>query len=125
MIKRVVTIVLVVAVLGIAISDTYRYAVVQQRLRSTTYDLATWAAQNSSSFDRDEMARKLAATAAQEGVTVYQYDQTENSVRVWTQAEVRDTIVIGAVVNLMRGQDPSDSTGSTFTLRDYREAGAQ
>jgi hypothetical protein len=120
-----VSIALIVAVLGVVISDTYRYAVAQQSLGSTTYDLATWAAQNSSSMSRDEVGREIAATAAAKGVRVYQYGQTENAVEVWTETDVKNTLVAGAIVNMLRGKSFSESWGSAFTIRDYREAGAQ
>ena len=123
MIRRLVVIALVVAVLGIAIADTYRYATAQQHLGSTTYDLATWAAQNASAFDRDQMANKLAADAAAEGITVYQYGQTDNAVQVWTESKVEGTFVAGLVVNLLRGASFSEALGSSFIIRDYQEAG--
>lgn len=125
MLKRVVTVVLIVGIIGIIVYDVSRYATAQRSLRNATYDLATWAAQNADTMNRDQVAAQLVPMAEAKGVVVYQYGQSDRSVQVWAETTVGGTLVVGTVRNLFAGMPFSEATQSDFTIQDYREAGIQ
>lgn len=120
---RLVLIVLLVATAGIAIHDTMRYATAQRHLRDATYELAQWSAQRIDTQSRDEIANQLPPMAQPLGVVVYQYDQTQQKAQVWARYEVKDTIALGVIVNLIRGAGFSEARTMPWTIEDYREAG--
>lgn len=123
MLKRLIIIALILAVVGVVIHDLSIFASAQRALGDTTYDLATWAAHNTEGMKRDKAAAKVAAEAARHNVTVYQYDQSERQVEVWTRAEVPGTIVAGPIVNLVRGVSFPEALSAPFEITDYHEAG--
>jgi hypothetical protein len=125
MLKKLLIAALVIAVIAVILNDAWQYSEAQRNLRDTTYDLTMWAARNGGDLSRDQAAAKVAALATQDGVTVYQYDQSEQGVRVWTQSTVPNTIVVGTVVNLTDGMPIAEATKTPFVIRDYREAGMQ
>ncbi len=125
MVRRIIVIVLVVAAIALVVNDLSHYASAQRGLRSTTYDLALWAGKNAQQLSRDQAARELAVMASEKGVTVYQYGQGDNSVQVWTKADVNGTLVAGALVHLFRSEPVTQIIGAPFTITDYREAGVQ
>lgn len=125
MVKRIITIVLVVAIIGVIISDAYAYSTAQRDLRDATYDLAMWAARSAPDMTRDQAAAQLAVMGAQRGVVVYQYGQDNDGVQIWTQANVGKTFVAGTVMNLINGKTFSEAREAPFVIRDYREAGVQ
>jgi len=123
--KRAIIILVVLAILGIVISDAYRYSTAQQALRSATYDLATWAAQNAPRMSRDQVAGQLAAMGTQRGVVVYQYGQSGQGIQIWTRSTVPDTYVAGTIVNVFKGVALSEALDEPLVIQDYREAGMQ
>lgn len=125
MLRRIVIIALVIAVIGLIINDASRYASAQRLLRDTTYDLATWAAGEATPTNRDAVAGDIAAMAAEKGVRVYQYGQSDQSVQVWAETTVEGTIVAGIVYNLFAGVPPAQVMDAEFIIKDYREAGIQ
>jgi hypothetical protein len=125
MVKRTITILLILAVLGIIAYDTWKYVSAQQRLRDATYELTRWAGENADTMSRDQAAAQLAAMGSERGVTVYQYGQSDQGVQVWTETTVDDTVVAGTVANLVAGTPLSEAVGAPFVIRDYREAGVQ
>jgi len=125
MVKRIITIVLVVAVLGVVISDAYAYSMAQRSLRAATYDLAMWAAKSAPDMTRDQAAAELAVMGPERGVVVYQYGQDNDGIQIWTQSTVGKTFVAGTLMNLMDGKSFSEAREAPFVIRDYREAGVQ
>jgi len=125
MVKRIITIVLVVAVLGVVISDAYAYSMAQRSLRGATYDLAMWAAKSAPDMTRDQAAAELAVMGPERGVVVYQYGQDNDGIQIWTQSTVGKTFVAGTLMNLMDGKSFSEAREAPFVIRDYREAGVQ
>jgi len=123
MIKRTLGILLVLAIVGIAVHDLWRYVSAEQRLQDATYELARWAAENADGMRREQAGVQLVAMATPMGVKVYQYDQTDSGIQIWTETSVPDTIVVGTIANLIEGRPVSESIGAPFTVRDYQEAG--
>lgn len=125
MIQRTLGIILILAIIAVGGYDAWRYTETQERLRKTTYELARWAAENASTLSREQAAQQLVTMATAKEVVVYQYGQTENGAQVWTQAEVKDTIVAGIIANMVAGKPFAEARKAPFIIRDYREAGFQ
>lgn len=123
MVRRIIGIIILLAVLVIAGNDGWRYVTAQQALRDTTYDLATWAATNASTMTRNAAATTLASMAQTRGVRVYQYGQNEQGIQVWTEAPVTKTIAVATIVNLAKGRPFAEARKEPLMIRDYREAG--
>jgi len=125
MIGRILGIIILIVVLGTAANDTYRYLRAEQNLRDTTYELAKYAGENASALGREGVAAQLAAMAAPRGVRVYQYDQGEQGVGVWTSTNATGTIVVGTVAGLIAGKPFDEAFLSPFEIRDYRQTNYQ
>jgi Flp pilus assembly protein TadG len=123
MIRRYVTIIVIVGVLALVAYDASRYITEQRQLRDATYELARWGAENATRLNRDAAARELAVMGAERGVTVYQYGQTTQGVQVWTESRVDGTLVLGTVANMLSGSSFSEASSKPYLIHDYREAG--
>jgi Flp pilus assembly protein TadG len=122
-IRKTVVIAIVVACVAVIANDAWRYIEAQQRLRETTYTVARWAAENAPSQSRNEIVRQIVAQAAPSGVTITMYGQADTGVQVWTQTDVRGTIVAGTLLGLIRGKSLSEAPATSPIIKDYREAG--
>lgn len=125
MIKRILGIVLVLSVLAIAANDAYRYIATQRRLGDTTYALAKWAGENASTMSREGAAIQLDQMAVPRGVRVYQYNQGDQGVQVWTSANVTGTLAVGTVAGLIAGKTIRTAFRTPFEIRDYRQTNYQ
>jgi Flp pilus assembly protein TadG len=123
MLGRIVLLVLILLVLIAGGNDVYRYSEAQKHLRAVTDEVARWAGNNGLAMTRDQAAQQAAAMAAEQGVTVYQYDQSDQGVRVWTQAPVNGTLIAGTIINMMHGQTYQQAKLAPFMITTYREAG--
>lgn len=121
--KKFITIVIVIAIVGIVIHDTSRFATAKRHLGDATYELARWAAGRVPNASREDVAAQLPAIAQPLGVTVYQYDQTPSKAKVWTSSEVGDTIILGTIVNLTKGMSFEKARKSPWVITHYQEAG--
>jgi len=125
MIRRIILIVLAIVVAAVVANDVWRYATAARMLTSVTYDLSRSASELSGDFDRAQVGSRLVAQATPSGVRVYQYDQDERLVRVWTETDVAGTWVAGPVYNMMLGMPFADALGEPLVIRDYGEAMTQ
>lgn len=121
--RRMITWILVLAVVGVLGSDIWIYSKAAKNLNEATYDLSRWALGTSGAANRDQVAAQLVQQATPYGVRVYQYDQNDNGVRLWTEDDVSGTIVLGTVWNMITGVAPNEAFGKPFVIRDYGEAG--
>lgn len=121
--RRMITWILVLAVVGVLGSDIWTYTKAARNLDDATYELSRWALGVSGTGNRDQVAAQLVQQAAPYGVRVYQYDQNDNGVRVWTEDDVSGTILLGTVWNVIKGVAPREAYGKPFVIRDYGEAG--
>lgn len=122
--RRTISILVTLIIVGVLGLDIYTWSKTTMRLNETTYDLASTAGRLAApGATRETVGAAIAQQAAQSGVRVYQYDQTETGVRVWTEADVTGTIVIGGVWNLMNGMEADAAFRTPFVVRDYGEAG--
>lgn len=100
--KKIITIVIIVAMMATFINDVGRYA-------KTRYDLSNIAMNTADSLmseqgaSRDTNARAAAAFAQAEGATVYLYDQDDTSIHVWVQMPVEGTWVLAPGMALIAG----------------------
>lgn len=123
MIRRLMVFIIVIAVVGVAVNDLSRISKAVTHLRSVTYDVTRWAADNALQTPRDKAAAKILADAQAQGVTLYAYDQDDKSVRVYTSREVTGTIVAGPIYNLIEGASFNEAISSPFTIRNHKVAG--
>lgn len=122
--KRFIGVILVIVLVGIAGNDVWRWATAQQHLTSVTDDLATRAADGAGNgLTREQVGSDLVAVATPQGVTVYQYGQTEQGVQVWTEARVPGTIVAGPFSALLMGKSFAEARKTVLVIRDYQTAG--
>ena len=50
---------------------------------------------------------------------IYQYVQHPNGIELWTETEVKGTLVVGTYIALMRGVPYDKAIGSTFPVRAH------
>lgn len=122
MIRRLFGIVIVVAIIGVALNDISKVATALSGLRTETYELTRWAAENTDGLSRDQGAALVLAEAQKSGITLYAYDQTEKAVRVYTSVDVTGTVVAGPVYNMLSGKEFRKALESPLTVRDHRDA---
>lgn len=123
MIRRFLTILITVAILGAAANDLWRYATTQSHIRKVTYSLAVWASENASLLERDQTAAQLLVDAQKQNVVVYAYDQTSEGVAILTKEELVGDVVVGTVINLMEGKSFQEAISSPAYVYDVRKAG--
>lgn len=121
MLKRIMVI-LAIVLIGIGVNDVAKYVKGQADLRESTYDLTRWAADNVRGQSREEAARRVAEQAAPDGVTIYQYGQTEEGIQIWTSREVEGTVFAGTVMNLIQGMSFAEARKAPFRITDYQES---
>lgn len=123
MLKRLLGLILTLAILFVVVNDVWRYATAQRALRYATYDIATWAAENAEGMPREKAAQEAVRLAEPEGVTIIGYDQDSEVARIWAQKEVSGTIVASIVANMLEGKKFEEARKAPFYISTYREAG--
>lgn len=91
--KKLLTVVIVVAIAAVFINDVGRYARARYEASVVAQNAAMAAANNGRTRTRDENAIAAANQAAAEGGLVYAYDQTTEQVHVWVQYPLEGTWV--------------------------------
>lgn len=122
MIRRVIWILLLLAIVALVLNDGGRWFNTRSSLSEATSELGAWASSNLSAQTRDQAANAIAEKASQAGITVYQYGQDPNGVQIWTQTDVRGTWVLGPYAALVRGVPFKQALHSPFVVRDYVQA---
>lgn len=120
--RRAIGIALVVAVALVFLNDVGRWVNAQSKLNESTAQLAEWAALNVQTQSRDAGALLVSSEGAKQGVRVYQYDQDQTSVRIWSSADVPGTWVIGPYVAVTKGTPIDQALGVPFVVRGYQQA---
>lgn len=121
--KKTITTLVIIALVGIAANDVYRYATVQKHVNDVALSLAGWAQENTSVQTRDQAAAALVATAAEQKVEITGYDQQGSRVILTARQEVPGTIVLGAIVNLTQGIGFKEAWKTPFYAKIRRERG--
>jgi hypothetical protein len=121
-VKRFVGILLVVGIAVVFLNDAGRWVNSQSQLNEKTAQLAEWAATNVKDQSRDSGSRTVAGEGAAQGVHVYQYDQDQTTVRIWSSLDVPGTWVVGPYVAISRGTPLAQAFGVPFVVRSYQQA---
>jgi hypothetical protein len=120
--RRAIGIALVVAIALVFLNDVGRWVNAQSQLNENTAQLAEWAATSLAGRNRDAAAQLVTAEGTKRGLTVYQYDQDQNTVRIWGSVDVSGTWVIGPYVAITRGTPLDQALGVPFVVRSYQQA---
>ena len=120
--RRVIGIALVVAIALVFLNDVGRWVNSQSRLNESTAQLAEWAATNLAGKSRSAAAQAVGDEGTKHGIRVYQYDQDQSTVRIWSSVDVPGTWVIGPYVAITRGTPIDQSLGVPFVVRSYQQA---
>lgn len=99
MLRRVLILILVVIVAIVVVNDAGRWISTQFNLTEITSETAHLAARTPGS--RDAAAIAAADYAASQGIKLYAYDQNEQTVYVYTEVELKDTLVLGPFLSLL------------------------
>jgi hypothetical protein len=120
--RRAIAVALVVAVALVFLNDAGRWVNAQSQLNESTTQLAQWAATNIVGQDRNAAARIVSAEGAKRGISVYQYDQDQTTVRVWSSVAVRGTWLVGPYVAITKGTPIDQARGAPFVVKSYQQA---
>jgi hypothetical protein len=119
--RRFVGIVLVIGIVAVLLNDAGRWVNSQSQLNEKTAQLAEWAATHVNQ-SRDLAARTVAGEGAARGVRVYQYDQDQTTVRIWTSLDVPGTWVVGPYLAVAKGTPLAQAFGVPFVVKSYQQA---
>ena len=123
--RRAIGVALVIAVAVVFLNDIGRWVNAQSRLNEDTAHLADWTAANVHTASRDAGAQLATTEGARLGIRVYQYDQDQNSVRIWSSSDVPGTWVIGPYVAVAKGVPIDQALGVPFVVRSYQQSQLQ
>ncbi|HET6498024.1 MAG TPA: hypothetical protein VFH17_03115 [Coriobacteriia bacterium] len=101
--KKVVFVALGIALAIVFINDLGAYVSARRAVIEATRQAADTAA-GAAQSGRDAAARAAAETAAQQGVTVYLYDQDDTRVEVWGRIEITGSWVYAPAAALLEGR---------------------
>lgn len=102
-ILRVLKIVLVLTILGVAVNDLWRYTSAEYELGTVTHEAVARSASEvkPSGGDRGRVWQAGETYAQTHGATVYGFDLTDQTVHIWTRMPVKKTIVVHRVMALL------------------------
>ena len=123
--RKAIGIALVIAVALVFLNDVGRWVNAQSQLNESTAQLADWASTNMHATSRDAGAQIVTTQGAKTGVRVYQYDQDQNTLRIWSSADVLGTWVIGPYMAVTRGTPIDQALGVPFVVKSYQQAQLQ
>lgn len=103
MVRNVLIIILVLIVAVVVVNDAGRWISTQFNLTEITSDVAQVAARTQGSRDAAAIAASEFATS--QGLTLYAYDQDEQAVYVYTETELKDTLVLAPFLSLLTHRD--------------------
>ncbi len=120
--KKVIYLLLTVAVLAVLANDGGRLFVGKSTLRSNTGTLASWATNNAGGMTKEQTAQELANRAAALALRVYQYEQDNDGIQLWTEADVTGLWVLGTYKATLDGVPFRKALGSPIVIKDYAAA---
>ncbi len=112
--KTFLIIALIIGVAAVFINDVGHFARSKYDLNTATETVVDELVR-SKRMTRHEAAIKAAKLGQQEGVEVYQYDQDDAGIKVWTRVPVDGTLVLGPF-KAWRADQPLDTP---FWVYDY------
>lgn len=117
--KKVIYLLLALAVLAVLANDGGRLFVAKSTLRANTGTLASWAMNNAGSMTRDQTAQELVNRAPALKLRVYQYGQDNDGIQLWTEADVTGLWVLGTYKATLDGVPFRKAFGSPIVIKDY------
>jgi hypothetical protein len=120
--KRILGIVVLVAILALILNDGGRWFNAKSQLRTATSELSGWASTSARVVGRDKAAQELVNQATIRGVRVSQYGQDDNGIQIWTEQDVRGTWLLGPYIALSKGVPANQAMGHAFVVHDYAQA---
>ncbi len=120
--KRVIGVLILIGILAVVLNDGGRWFNAKSSLRTSTNELASWAANYARNLPRDQAAAELVNQANVKLIRVSQYGQDQNGIQIWTEADVHGTWVLGPLLALNRGLPFDQATGAAFVIRDHAVA---
>jgi hypothetical protein len=121
-VRRAIGILFAVALALVFLNDAGRWVNAQSRLNENTAQLAQWTATNVRDDSPEAGSPIVTAEGAKRGVRVYQYDSNQNTVEIWSSAEVPGTWVVGPYLAVMKGTPVDQAFGATFAVKAYQQA---
>jgi len=115
--KRIIVIVIVLAIAAAFINDVGRYARTRYNLDEATNDVVDAAASTARDKSRNEAAMEAARNAQADGIRVTAFSKDDLKVQVWTAADVTGTWVLGRFSAWRKGLDPE----TPYVLVNYSE----
>jgi Flp pilus assembly protein TadG len=107
---------LILLLAAVFLNDVGHYARAKYNLDVATTTIVNEVSRYGVNRTRNLAAIKAAAIGRSKGVEVYQYDQDDVGIRVWTRVPVSGTLVVGPFL-AWRAHKPLDSP---FMVMDYR-----
>jgi len=120
--KKVIYLLLTVAVLAVLANDGGRLFVGKSTLRANTGTLASWAMNNAGSLTKEQTAQELANRATVLELRVYQYEQDNERIQLWTETDVTGLWVLGTYKATLDGVPFRKAIGSPIVIRDFAAA---
>lgn len=120
--RRLFLTVIVIGLVVVAAHDAWRFAARQNELSDVSLDVTRWAGENATSMSQEAVAAEIARQAAQQGVRIARYEQTDAVVRVWAETDLWGTWVAGTAMNMTQGKSFSEAREAPLVLRTYRDA---
>jgi uncharacterized membrane protein YhiD involved in acid resistance len=124
-VRRAIVIALLIVVAVVFLNDVGRWVNSQSQLNESTTQLADWAAVNVHVASRDSASRLVTTEGEKRGIKVYQYDQDQNSLKIWSSVDVPGTWVVGPYVAVTKGVPIDQALGVPFVVRSYRQTQLQ
>ncbi len=113
--KTFLTVALIILVAAVFLNDVGHYARARYELNKATDIVVDEMSRYGRRNTRAVSAARAAELARQEDIEVYQYDQDDEVVRVWSRIPVDGTLIIGPY-RAWRADTPLDTP---FYLLDY------
>jgi len=120
--KKVIYLLLIVAVLAVLANDGGRLFVGKSALRANTGTLESWAVNNAGNMTRDQAAQELVNQSTALKLRVYQYGQDKSGIQLWTETDVTGLWVLGTYKATLDGVPFRKAIGSPIVIKDYAAA---
>lgn len=117
--KKLIFLLLVVAVLAVLANDGGRLFVAKSTLKADTSTLASWAMNNAGGMSRNEAAAQLVERARVLNFRIAQYGQTQDGVEIWTESDVTGLWVLGTYTALLDGVPLQQARGRSIVIKEY------
>lgn len=120
--KKVIYLILFVAVLAILINDGGRLFVGKNDLRADTAMLSSWAMNSTDGMPADQAAKELTDRSTALHVRVAQFLQDDSGFELWTETNVTGLWVLGTYKATLDGVPLRKALGRSIVIKDHAAA---